>query len=129
MTVSLGLQGRAAATVLDPASGLRHVVQAENRVLLLYVLARKLIEDQRGGKAPRDAGWCGDSEVMTGIWGRAWEKMGLNNYQVLIWRTRKELAKAGLDPWFLEKRRGLTRLRLLDVRLDTSTEKPPVTAS
>ena len=100
------------ATIHDPANQTRHVVRAENRVSLLFVLARQVLQDQREGLAPDQAGWCPDEAVMSGIWGRNWERLGPNNYQVLLFRLRKELAKADLDGWFIEKRRGRTRLRL-----------------
>ncbi len=120
ITVSLESESGTAAAILDPSTGKRHVVRAENRVSLLFVLARKVIEHQQEGKGSKECGWCRDSAVMTGVWGRHWENMGLNNYQVLICRTRKEIENAGLDPWFLEKRRGYTRIRLQDVWLGTS---------
>jgi hypothetical protein len=100
-----------------PRSGARYCVTAENRVSLLWVLAKQLLEDLRDSSNPDNAGWCVDDEVMRGIWGRGWDQLGTNNYQVLLSRTRRELTKAGFDAWFIEKRRGHTRLRLQTVRL------------
>ena len=105
------------ATVVDRVSGRRHTVTAENRVSLLYVLARQRLADLQDGTLASRAGWCSDDQVMSGIWGRGWDKLGANNYQVLLSRVRKELRKAGLDGWFIEKRRGHTRVRLQQVAL------------
>jgi hypothetical protein len=105
------------AWVHCPQQGIRYCVTAENRVSLLWVLANQLLEDQQRGARPEASGWCLDEEVMRGIWGRSWDQMGSNNFQVLLSRTRRELTKAGLDGWFIEKRRGYTRLRLQTVEL------------
>jgi hypothetical protein len=105
------------ATIRDPAKGALHRVTAENRVSLLWVLSKKLQDDLAEGCSAESSGWCEDEEVMRGIWGRGWDQMGSNNYQVLLSRTRREFAKAGFDGWFIEKRRGHTRLRLQRVEL------------
>lgn len=96
----------------DPRSGAIHVIRAENRVVLLYVLGQAALKDRQKGAHDGDRGWCADEEAMMGIWGKRWESMGANNYQVLLCRLRKELNDAGLDGWFIEKRRGYTRLAL-----------------
>lgn len=117
LEVSLQAETGPEAWIFDPRTDRRYAVTAENRVSLLWVLAKKLQDDQEEGLAPDAAGWCVDEEVMRGIWGRSWQQMGSNNYQVLLSRTRKELRKAGFDGWFIEKRRGHTRLRLQTVKL------------
>jgi hypothetical protein len=117
--LQVDLQGETGpeAWIHCPLSGKRYCVTAENRVSLLYVLAKQLLDDQQTSSRPDNAGWCVDEEVMRGIWGRGWDQLGTNNYQVLLSRTRRELTKAGFDGWFIEKRRGHTRLRLQSVRL------------
>jgi hypothetical protein len=105
------------ATIHDPRGDTRYTITAENRVSLLWVLAKKLLDDRQEGRSLESSGWCEDQDVMRGIWGRGWDQMGSNNYQVLLSRTRREFAKAGFDGWFIEKRRGHTRLRLQKVHL------------
>ena len=45
-----------------------------------------------------------------GVWGRSAQDD--NKLHVLVYRLRNELKKVGFEPWFLEKRRRYTRLRL-----------------
>ena len=92
----------------------RYRVDAENRAVLLYLLGRQVIEDRGGPLAPGAQGWCSDDDVGTGIWGRGGSG-DANSLHVLVYRLRKELTKAGFDPWFIEKRRRAIRIRLRDV--------------
>lgn len=92
-----------------------HRITAENRVVLLYVLARRLISDRTRHRSHMDAGWCSDEEVAVGIWGREGAGMDVNTLHVLLHRLRKDIETAGFDPSFIEKRRKALRLRLLDV--------------
>ncbi len=117
LEVQLQAQTGPEARISCPRTGKHYCVTAENRVSMLWVLARQLLNDQQAGSLPEGAGWCVDEDVMRGIWGRGWDQMGPNNYQVLLSRTRRELVKAGFDGWFIEKRRGHTRLRLGKVNL------------
>ncbi len=117
LSVALHAETGPEAWIKDPTTGKRCCVTAENRVSLLFVLGRQLLEDLKGKVRTDAVGWCVDEDVMRGIWGRGWDQMGTNNYQVLLSRTRREITKAGLDGWFIEKRRGHTRLRLGTVEL------------
>lgn len=95
----------------DPASGVGHTITAENRVVLVYVLARKLSQDRAAGVPEVEAGWLADPDVALGIWGRAAADGLGNQLNVLVWRVRKELEAGGFDPWCLEKRSRHLRLR------------------
>lgn len=106
------------ALLEDLRTGQRHTLRAENRVVLLYVLAQRVLSDREGAVPTDDRGWLPDDEAMRGIWGRRWESMGSNNFQVLLCRVRKEIHDAGMDGWFLEKRRGYTRIALDDVEIE-----------
>ncbi len=117
LSVCLQAETGPEAWITNPASSARHCVTAENRVSLLWVLGSRLLKDRAEGTPLDTAGWCQDEDVMRGIWGRAWDQMGSNNYQVLLSRTRREFAMAGFDGWFIEKRRGYTRLRLENIQL------------
>ena len=110
LKVDLGGQAGPEAVVEDMRTGTSHHIRAENRVALLYVLAQHAQKDREGGVGASETGWTQDEEAMVGIWGRRWESLGPNNYQVLLCRLRKELNDAGLDGWFIEKRSGCTRV-------------------
>lgn len=87
---------------------------AENRVVVWWLLARKLVDDRRRETPPDEAGWIDEQEVATGVWGRD----GLvSNLGVLVTRIRHDLRRAELDPWFLERRRGHLRARVADVEV------------
>ncbi len=92
-------------------------ITSENRVALLYVLARQIRDDRARGVPDVEAGWCSDAVVMQGIWGRQWENQEWNTYQVLLFRLRKELKAGGFDGFLLEKRKGHTRLRVTRVAI------------
>lgn len=106
------------ATLTDLDGGASHTVDTENRAVLLYLLARALREDLDAGGPVAVAGWRADEDLRRGIWGRGARDNQLN---VLLHRLRGELAEAGLDPWFLEKRRRFTRVRVTEVAVVGST--------
>ena len=103
------------ATVRDPRAGVEHVISAENRAVLLYVLAKRAVE-ARASTDPTVDSWCADEEVARDIWGRR-GSADANSLHVLVHRLRKELKKAGFDPWFIEKRRKAIRIALRDVQI------------
>ncbi len=76
-------------------------VRTGQRFIVLYLLA------QAGGA------WVEDSEIKTGLWGRIGaqqtDRSALNK---LLHDTRQMFLARGVDGWFIEKRRGATRLRL-----------------
>lgn len=119
LRVSLTGQGGPEARIEDPRSGIRHVIRAENRVALLYLLAQHALRDMERQVPPADRGWTSDEDVMVGVWGRRHETLGPNNYQVLLCRLRKEITDAGLDAWFIEKRANNTRIVLDDIQVET----------
>ena len=91
-------------------------VNAENRAILLYVLARRALQDR--ARNPKTAlGWCPDEEIAVGIWGRDGVGASPNTLHVLLHRVRRDIETAGFDCGFIEKRRGATRITLADLRL------------
>lgn len=105
------------ALLSDDRAGESHRVDADNRAVLLFVLGRQWLEDHKAGKARTERGWCSDSDVSVGIWGRKGTS-DANALHVLTHRLRKELKKAGFDPWFIEKRRRALRIRVKDVTIE-----------
>lgn len=111
LQVSLDGPHGARAVITDPDTGRSHIVGAETRVNLLYVLVRaKLSPDDL------DDGWVSDMDAGVGVWGR---QFGADSRKlhVLIHRLRKEIADAGFEPWFIDKKRRAIRLALDDVGL------------
>ena len=100
------------ATLENLSSGQSYRVEAGNRAVLLYVLARKLATDENTGMARDDAGWVSDEDLQSGVWGRGGDD---NKMHVLIHRLRAEIRKAGFDPWFIEKRHRFIRVRCQEV--------------
>lgn len=104
------------AALHDPRLDRSYVVQADNRAVLLYVLARQRLDDLQSGLDPDEAGWCADEDVVVGIWGKQ-RTTDANGLHVLVYRVRKEIGSAGFDPWFIEKRRRAIRVSLIDVAI------------
>ena len=91
-------------------------ITSANRAVLLFVLARQVLRDREKQTRRDEVGWCDDDDVAVGIWGR--NVPTGNSLHVLIHRLRSQVKKAGFDPWFVEKRRGVMRVRLVDVVVD-----------
>lgn len=113
LTVRLAGPQGPEAELVDRATGARHVVTAENRAVLLYLLARQVRDDLAAGRDTPDLGWCADDDLSVGIWGRG--ERAASTLPVLVHRLRKELDRAGFDADFLEKGRRVLRARLVDV--------------
>jgi len=112
LAASLDTPTGAIATLTEIPSGRDHTIGAENRAVLLFLLARQLASDRQEGQPPTHAGWLADTDLATGIWGRQGANRNLN---VLVTRVRGEVKGAGFNPWFIEKRRGHTRVQLQDI--------------
>ncbi len=106
------------ASLTDAGSELLHQVTADNRAILLYLLARQWAEDREKGVVLGERGWIADADVLTGIWGR--DARDENKLHVLVYRLRNEFKTAGFDPWFIEKRRRYIRARLADAKVDAT---------
>ena len=114
LTVNLDGVAGPQATLTDPRNPSQpYIVDAENRAILLWVLAKRHHDIQVDPSLGTDT-WCSDEDVSKGIWGRR-GTADANSLHVLVHRLRKELQKAGFDPWFIEKRRKAIRVALRDV--------------
>jgi pSer/pThr/pTyr-binding forkhead associated (FHA) protein len=110
----------AEATLEDTKANVRHTIAAENRAVLLYVLAKRAVEAREAGGVPgSEAEWCADEDVARDIWGKKGTG-DANSLHVLVHRLRKEIRKAGFDPWFIEKRRRAIRIALTDLEVKRS---------
>lgn len=109
---------RAPSVVLeDPARGGRWEVERDNRAVLLFLLARRRLEDLEAGRDPDHVGWIADEEVALGVWGKGRTGTDTNGLNVLVYRIRREVRSEGIDPWFLEKRQGKLRV-VAETRID-----------
>jgi hypothetical protein len=97
---------------VESTNGTKYEVASGNRAVLLYLLARRFAED--GERPLAERGWCDEHEVQRGIWGRDGDQ---NKLDVLLYRLRRELQRAGLDPWFVEKRHRQLRIRPMSATL------------
>lgn len=105
------------AVLRDLSTGNSHVVSAENRAVLLYLLGTQLVQDRKAGLSATECGWVQDRQIATGIWGRGSKGKDTNSLHVLVYRLRKELKKEGFDAWFIEKRKRYIRARLAEVQI------------
>ena len=91
--------GRAAATFAG----------VPNRFVLLLVLARVTLGQDEG----LDGGWVDDERLRVALWGKGGAAARYNAaLGKVIYDTRRMIAARGIDPFFIEKSRGRTRLRL-----------------
>ncbi|RME22610.1 MAG: FHA domain-containing protein [Deltaproteobacteria bacterium] len=118
LRVSLDGPAGTLAEISHLSTRLSHSITAENRVVLLYLLARRIDEDGGSGLPESERGWCADDDVIVGVWGRSALGQGGNRLKVLVHRVRKELKSGGFDPWCIEKRSGFIRGRFAEVVLD-----------
>lgn len=112
---TLDAEGGPQAIVEDSGAGRRHAFNGTNRAVLLYLLARKWTSDRSDSIEPDEMGWCADDDLAVGLWGR--DGIG-RPIKVLVCRLRAELREAGFDPWFVEKRRGALRIRVLEAQTE-----------
>lgn len=113
------LDGRSGpeATVSDPSRGLSYAVEGATKPVLLYLLARQHLADVAAGVPDAERGWCTTQSLQSGVWGRGGND---NRLDVLVCRLRADLREAGFDAWFLERRQGQLRARLVDVEVPTN---------
>lgn len=109
--MSVSLQGATGpeATIEHLTTGQRCILRSNNRVSMLYLLARQIEKDASSDLPVRDRGWCSDEEIACGVWGRNWQRQIKSHLYVLVHRVRKELKEAGLDPQCIEKKRRHSR--------------------
>lgn len=110
----LNAPGGPLVTVEAPAKSIRIDLHATNTAILLYLLARAWRADEDAGVAVDRCGWMDDDAAAVGVWGKDGP---LRQLRVLVCRLRQEVREGGLDPWFIEKRRGAMRVRVVDVVL------------
>ena len=80
-----------------------------NRFVLLLVLARVAAGKEEGF----EGGWVDDERLRIALWGRAGAASRYHSaLGKVIYDTRKMISAKGLDPFFIEKSKGRTRLRI-----------------
>lgn len=117
--MEVALQGTTGpeATIEDLSTGQRCVLRSNNRVSMLYLLARQIEQDAQKALPITERGWCSDEEIACGVWGRNWQRQIKSHLYVLVHRVRKELKEAGLDPRCIEKKRRHSRAWIQEASL------------
>lgn len=113
LATSQGVDGPSVC-IIDPIPR-REVLYTGNRGVLLYALARQWVRDREQGLGATEVGWCRTDDLLVAVWGRAAKDS--NHLNVLLHRLRGQLEQDGLDPFFVEKRRGGMRVRVAEVVL------------
>lgn len=97
----LALDSPGEGTVRVVSGNMDVKLRAGQRFFLLFALAEA------------EGGWVPDGQLRTKIWGRSRAReLGRNALHKLIYDTRGMFLSRGIDGWFVEKQRGVTRLRL-----------------
>ncbi len=113
----------------DLGAGTMVVEQGTNRIelegsmrfLLLYILAMELVSEPEATPEP-NRGWLGDEQLRIKLWGvKGAERRDPSSLGKLIHDTRAMMKKQGIDPGFIEKRSGATRLCLLPSQIEMHT--------
>jgi hypothetical protein len=106
-----------AETRLQRLSGGEPTIVNATPAVLLFILAKQLEADLGKGTPSSIAGWCSDDDIRRGIWGRDVDHSS-NTLNVLLYRTRRELEKAGYNGGCIEKKRRATRLCVVECRTE-----------
>jgi hypothetical protein len=117
--IQVALQGGPGpiAVLYSESQDLRVELRATNRAVMLFLLAQQRKSDLEKGMPTEQAGWMNDEVLRGEIWGITRKTMGTNNLQVLLFRTRQQLEKAGMNGWIVEKRARHTRLNLKSIEI------------
>jgi pSer/pThr/pTyr-binding forkhead associated (FHA) protein len=117
LEVSLQAATGPEAHIEDLTTGQRCVLRSNNRVSMLYLLARQIEQDASRQLPIAERGWCSDEEIACGVWGRNWQRQLKSHLYVLVHRVRKELKEAGFDPQCIEKKRRHSRAWIQEAQL------------
>lgn len=110
-----------AGTILVEQGGARCEFEGSMRFLLLFVLATELRDEPRGTPEP-NRGWIPDEQLRIKLWGlRGSERRDPSSLGKLIHDTRAMMRRKGIEPGFVEKRKGATRLSLLPSQVELHT--------
>lgn len=94
------------ATLTDPVTGQTREFSGKRSGLLL-LLAQSFRSSNAEDHAAR--GWLTNTEVGTALWH---DHNPVSRLNVLVYRLRRAMARAGLSPWCIEQRDGHIRIRI-----------------
>ncbi len=109
------------ALVQHSETGARHRIQGGAAATLMYLLARKHLEDEAAGCDDIDTGWVDSYELLEGIWGLEGDD-AQERIDRLVRLIHRELHQAGFDPGILEQCRGCYRVRADHILVDGSSQ-------
>ena len=92
------------------------LITAATQAEVVYVLARAAKQDTE--QRVEEPGWLNNGELRQAVWGRGSERLHRSRLPVVLHRIRKALEGAGLSDGCIDRRRGATRLWVVDVHLD-----------
>ena len=119
--LSLYSKDLATGTIIVEQGSSRFEFEGSMRFLLLYILAHELCSEPVATPEP-NRGWIGDEQLRIKLWGvRGAERRDPSSLGKLIHDTRAMIRKQGIDPGFIEKRSGATRLCLLAGQIEMHT--------
>ncbi|HJN78340.1 MAG TPA: FHA domain-containing protein [Myxococcota bacterium] len=92
------------------------LITAATQAEVVFVLARTAKSDLKS--RVEDPGWLNNGELRQAVWGRSSERLHRSRLPVVLHRIRKALESAGLSEACIDRRRGATRLWVVDVEVD-----------
>jgi len=92
------------------------LITAATQAEVVYVLARAAKQEM--ASRVEDPGWMNNGELRQAVWGRGSERLHRSRLPVVLHRIRKSLEGAGLSEACIDRRRGATRLWVVDVGID-----------
>lgn len=117
LDVRLSRDGTPVATLVDHENARRIVVHHPQQSALLHLLALRA-RPQGGAQGGADIdgarGWCPEHDLVAALWG---DRPPAGALRHLLRELRADLAREGLDPWFIERRGGEVRARLESVNI------------
>lgn len=92
------------------------LITAATQAEVVFVLARAAKAEIEARS--NDPGWMNNGELRQAVWGRGSERLHRSRLPVVLHRIRKALEAAGLSEACIDRRRGATRLWVVDVEVD-----------
>ncbi len=119
--MSLYSKDLGSGTIVIEQGSTRFEFGGSMRFLLLYILAEELHSEPDDTPEP-NRGWIADERLRIKLWGlKGAERRDPSSLGKLIHDTRAMLRKQGIDPGFIEKKSGATRICLLPAQVELHT--------
>lgn len=108
-------------TIVVEQAGERFRYEGNMRFLLLYILATELHEEPEDRPEP-SRGWVADDRLRIKLWGlHGADRRDPSALGKLIHDTRAMMRRKGIEPSFIQKKNGATRVALLPGQVELHT--------